>query len=320
MLQLCRRKRGCVRAAARAVAVLAALLAAAPAMAAGGDRWVADEAEARASLPLPPGDSGVTGAALSCAAQRWRLEIMLSAPVAQGKGEAELRVDGNGFAALAAAADTMLAIKVPQAAIAPLKRGLRLEIGLPEALADAAGELGFSLRGSNVALGMVEERCTLRDMAAYQPVAFATPSIYDAIVRTLRADDIEAFADATASQPQVSAAIALFEEGRRVLFTRLCGSSWYFGRSGCNITGYVRDEGSKTGWRAVYDTEDVAIHVDERARSEGWPDLVTLPVRTGGAALLWRWDGRAYQLMGELPEEEENGDAPEPLVLRPGHD
>lgn len=317
MLQICGRRRGRARATTRAFALLAALLAVSPATASSGDRWAADETEARASLPLPAGDANVAGATLSCAAQRWKLEITLSSPLEAGKGEAELRVDGNGFAATVAGAGKVLSIDTPRTAIAPLKRGLRLEIGLPEAFADVAGELAFSLRGSSAALAAVEERCTLRDMSAYHPVEFATPSIYDAIVRNLRAGDITAFADATASQPQVSAALALFEEGRRVLFTRLCGSSWYFGRSGCNITGYVRDDSGGTGWRAVYDTENVAIHIDPRAQSAGWPDLATLPMQAGGTALLWRWDGEAYRLAGELPEEE---DEAEPVALRPGHD
>lgn len=305
-----------MRPATCAVALLAALLAAAPSTASSSERWTVDEAEARASLPLPAGNANVAAATLSCAAQRWKLEITLSSPVETGKGEAELRVDGNGFAATVVAAGTMLAINTPRTTIAPLKRGLRLEIALPEAFADVAGAPVFSLRGSSVALAAVEERCTLRDMTAYHPVEFATPSIYDAIVRTLRAGDIRAFTVATASQPQVSAALALFHEGRRVLFTRLCGSSWYFGQSGCNITGYVRDDGSETGWREVYDTENVAIHIDPRAQNDGWPDLATLPMRAGGTALLWRWDGEAYRLAGELPEEDEA----EPIGLRPGHD
>lgn len=319
MLHLRRRKRGTLRPAAHAAALLAALLAVPPAMAGGSDRWAADEAEARASLPLPAGNAGVAGAALSCAAQRWRLEIALAAPVAAGGGEAELRVDGNGFAGRADAADTVLAVVVPRAAIGPLKRGLRLEISLPEALAEAVGELAFGLRGSNIALTAVEDRCTLRDMSAYRLVEFITPSVYDGLVRRLRAHDIEAFSDATASQPQVSAAMARFGEGRRVLFARLCGSSWYFGLSGCNITGFVRDEDSETGWRAVYDTENVVIHTDPRSADDGWHDLATLPVRAGGVALLWRWNGEAYELAGELPEEEDD-DELEPIALRPGHD
>lgn len=319
MFDLRRQKRGAGTAAC-AAALLAAMLAVSSAAAQDGDRWAADEAEARASLPLPAGNAGVTGATLSCEAQRWRLEIALSAPAAAGEGDAVLRVDANAFPARAAAAGRVLAIAVPRAAIEPLKRGLRLEIDLPEAMAGAAGDLAFGLRGSNVAITAVEGRCTLRDMSAYKLVAFAAPSAYDAVARELRAGDIRAFAEATASQPELGAAMAVFEEGRRVLFTRLCGSSWYFGLSGCNITGFVRDGGEEAGWRAVYDTENVVIHTDPRSANGGWPDLATLPVRAGGTALLWQWNGSAYTLAGELPEEAEE-DEPAPVIpLRPGHD
>jgi hypothetical protein len=100
--------------------------------------------------------------------------------------------------------------------------------------------------------------------------------------------------------------MAEFDDGRRVLFTRLCGSSWYYGASGCNITGFAPDA-KGDGWRVVYDSENVHLHTDPRAVTDGWPDIVTLPVRTGGAGLVWRWDGKAYALKGELPEDD--GDA-----------
>lgn len=321
MFHLRGQKRGGARAAGYAALLMAAAGLAAmplPAAAQAGDRWAADETEARASLPPPAGNAGVTGAELTCAAQRWRLEIALAGAVAAGEGEAVLRVDANAFPARAAAADGVLTVAVPRAAIEPLKRGLRLTVELPEALAGPVGDLAFGLRGSNVAITAVESRCTLRDMSAYRLVEFASPSAYDTMVRELRADDIKAFSDATASQPEMAAAMAVFEEGGRVLFTRLCGSSWYFGLSGCNITGFVRGDDSEAGWRAVYDTENVVIHTDPRSANEGWPDLATLPVRAGGVALRWRWDGSAYALAGELPEEEEGDELAMPL--RPGHD
>ena len=124
MFHLRGEKRGGARMAGSAAVLvagtgLAAALAPSPAAAQDGDRWAADETEARASLPLPAGNAGVTGAELTCAAQRWRLEIALAGAVEAGEGEAVVRVDGNVFPAKAAAADGVLTVAVPRAAIEP---------------------------------------------------------------------------------------------------------------------------------------------------------------------------------------------------------
>src|SRR5690606_14133773 len=146
-------------------------------------------------------------------------------------------------------------------------------------------------------------------------------SSYLNLARDLRKDDIDAFALATMSQPAIDAAMAEFGEGRRVLFTRMCGSSWYFGTSGCNITGFApeparpADEGAGDGQPeapgegppsggVVYDTENVHIYLEHRSLSDGWPDLATLPARGEAPARLWRWSGQAYRLEGELPDAE----------------
>lgn len=286
------------------------------------DRWTADEREARASLPAPRGGGGISGA-LSCAAQRWTLtlETAQEALRAAYGAAATLMIDSRGFDVAFSADGNLLTARIPSEAIEPLKSGLRLEIRP----GDAADPAVFSLRGSNVAITTAQERCSPRDMSAYQAVTFTPYSSHINLARQLRADDIEAFAASTASQPQVSAAMVELGEGRRLLFTRLCGSSWYYGLSGCNITGFAPEAGGdadgeqdETGqWQAVYDTENVLLHLERRSLSLGWPDLVTLPVRGAGTGLVWRWDGRAYALKGELPDEVEQA---EPLPLRPTKD
>ena len=294
-----------MRASGYAALLLAAALAAQPAAAQGGDRWAAVENEARAILPALTGIDSVFETALSCEARRWTLEIAFSEAIEGTGDEAELRVDGNVFAGATTVEDRTVSISVPKEAIEPMKRGVRMEVALAGVLSSAPGPLVFNLRGSNIAITAVETLCTQRDMSAYRLVEFTSPSAYDTIVRELRADDIKAFSEATASQPDISAAMSVSDSGRRVLFTRLCGSSWYFGMSGCNITGFARDDGDEAGWRPVYDTENVVVHTDPRSGNDGWADLATLPVRTSGVALLWRWDGTAYALAGELPEEPE---------------
>lgn len=239
-------------------------------------------------------------------AQRWRLEIVTDR--APDDPAASMEVDGRVFA-LRKLPDTQgLAFGVPRAALGPLGNGLRLKLLLPSGTGVAPDEAIFSLRGSKLAIAAVQDRCTPRDMSAYTPVTFTPYSSYIRLGRDLRQDDIDAFRLSTASEPQLDVAMAEFDGGRRVLFTRLCGSSWYYGASGCNITGHAPD--GDDGWKTVYDTENVHLHTDPAALTDGWPDLVTLPARreggqAAGAGLIWRWDGRRYALKGELPDEPE---------------
>jgi hypothetical protein len=285
------------------IAALAALVIAAapPALAQAADRWAAHETEARAILPAAQGTVKIAEATLSCAAQRWQLDLAFAEAGPDVDG-AVLEVDGRAFALKPASAAGGPAFSLPRAAIEPLKAGLRMRLVFTAESGEEAGEAGFALRGSRIALTQAEQRCSLRDMSAYTPVTFTPFTSYLKLARELRQQDIEGFRLSTASEPRLDAAMAEFGEGRRILFTRLCGSSWYYGASGCNVTGFA-PEGA--GWRVVYDSENVHLHTDAKALVDGWPDIATLPVRTGGAGLVWRWDGRAYALKGELPEEDD---------------
>ncbi len=284
----------------------------------GSDRWAVGEAEARATLPA----TGDRAATLSCEAQRWTLAFPLETDLTVDDGRTVMTVDGRPFELTAVLEDASLSLRIPREALEPLKNGTRMELAFSGALATAVGAPAFPLRGSKLAISAVEERCTLRDMSAYRPVTFTPFSSYLKLARELRDDDIEAFERATASQPQISVAMAEFGEGRRILFTRLCGSSWYYGLSGCNITGFAPqadpvaegDADEQTAWRAVYDTENVALYLDPKSQSHGWPDLVSLPARGPGAGLVWRWDGRGYELKGDLPPDDGDSTA---LGLRP---
>jgi len=288
------------------------------ALAQSADRWTAGETEARATLPAV--DDVV--ATLSCEAQRWTMIFPVAADVVIDDGLGILKVDGRPFELSAVLEDANVSLRIPREALEPLKNGSRMELTFSGTLAAAVGSLTFPLRGSKLAISAVEDRCTLRDMTGYSPVTFTPFSSYQGLARTLREADIKAFETATASQPQLTLAMAEFGEGRRLLFTRLCGSSWYYGLSGCNITGFVPqadpvaegDVEEGAGWGTVYDTENVALYVDPGSRSHGWPDLVTLPARGPGAGLVWRWDGRHYELKGELPPEDEDAAR---LGLRP---
>lgn len=270
------------------------------------ERWRVDETEARAVLPAPRGKSPVKAATLSCTAQHWQLAIEADEDVKTSA--VTLTVDGRDFA-LAAIPDAQgLIFAVPRTAIEPLKAGLRLEFTLShDEETDAPVTAGFSLRGSRLALNAAQQRCTPRDMSAYTPVTFTPYSSYVNLGRELRDDDIAAFRFSTASEPKLDVAMAEFGEGHRLLLTRLCGSSWYYGASGCNIAGFAPS--GEDSWEAIYDTENVLLYSDPDSVTDGWPDLITLPASqkghmVAGPGLIWRWDGKAYALKGELPDEE----------------
>lgn len=285
--------------------LLAALLpfAAPQALAQGADRWAAHTFEARTILPAAQGATKVTAAALSCEAQRWRLELTLADGTAPATGEAVVEVDQRAFEAKAEIGDGGLTMALPRAAIEPLKDGIRMRLDFTGTLDEAVGDAAFSLRGSRLAISAAQDRCSIRDMSAYTPVTFTPYTSYLNLARELRQDDIAGFRLSTTSQPELTAAMAEFDGGKRVLFTRLCGSSWYYGASGCNVTGFAPAAAGE-GWQAVYDSENVHLHTDPDAVTDGWPDIVTLPARAHGPGLIWRWDGKAYALKGELPEEE----------------
>ena len=282
------------------VLLVAGIAIAAPAAAA--DRWEADPAAATTRLPDPAANDVVRGGALSCAEQKWSLLL----EAVEGRGltasNAALTVGKRNFELTAAAHESGLTLAVPVDAIEPLKAGLRMTVGIESSPDGESLTVAFPLRGSRVAITSAQQRCSLRDMTGYTPVTFTPYSSYMKLARELRDGDIKAFIQSTAIEPELSAAMAEFDEGRRVLFTRLCGSSWYFGASGCNITGFGH-AGPEGDWRIVFDTENVHLYFDPKSRHGGWPDLATLPMSAAaGAGSVWRWEDRVYRLKGDLPD------------------
>jgi hypothetical protein len=262
------------------------------------ERWLAQEDRAEAILPGPSGTDAVISATMICAEQRWSFRLAFDGEVEPRAGAAVLTVDRSAFETQADLSGGELVVDVPFEALEPLKRGLRLTVALEEATDSDAGEATFSLIGSRVAITAMEEICSRPDMSAYRQLTFTPYSSYMGLARQLRQDDMRQFRLATSSEPELTVAMGEFGDGRRVLFTKLCGSSWYFGRSGCNLTGFAPDHGQE-GWRVVYDTEGVALHIDDTSDEYGWPDLVTLPLRASGEASTWRWQGSRYGLLAD---------------------
>lgn len=280
--------------------------------------WSTQSGTAVARLPPPNAASGVSGGEMRCAEQRWSLLLLLApgigGTIAAGSARpvAALTVGTLTVEARAAMAAEDFSIPVASELIEPLKAGARLAIEVSETEPPLSAE--FSLRGSRRAIEAAEPECSPRDMSAYDRVVLSEKSPFMPAARDLRADEIATFRTATASEPSIAAASVDLGGGHRLLFTAICGSSWYYGRSGCNMAGFAA-KASDDDWSLVYDTEGVELYVDRTSATERWPDLVTLPLRGGGDELRWTWSDGRYVLFepeepGEMAEAPTGGEKP----------
>jgi hypothetical protein len=259
------------------------------------DRWTAVSGEARIELPAAGGEHRVEAAFMVCAERRWALEIRLAEELPAGPAAGTVSVDGRDHAVEGTLASSVLTLPVPQEVLAPLKAGLRLRVELAGEAATALGSPIFALRGSRVAIDAAAPLCSAPDMTAYEEVVLASDGEGAELARELRADDIAAFRTSTASDARVEHGSALVGEDREIIFVRLCGSSWYYGASGCSLTGHMMQAG---GWRTVFESEGAALHQDRGARDGGLFRLVTLPA-TAMAPISWRWSGSSYRPIGD---------------------
>jgi len=111
-------------------------------------------------------------------------------------------------------------------------------------------------------------------------------------------------------QPTYTATVLDVAPDKKLMFASICGSTKYFGASGCSLNGYASDNAG-TDWRQVYETEGVLLHTDPKTSNGGWPNLVTLPAVNGTEASHWIWNGSEYELRELLAAEQD-----EPTELR----
>jgi hypothetical protein len=273
-------------------AVLAAACGwASPALAA--DRWEPVAGEAAITLPDPLQAKGIAGASLACAEQKWTLSLTPApdATVRPGEMAARLFVGAQMFEVAAMAADGKLFVPVVSLAIAPMKAGTRAKITIGDA--EPALEATFPLRGSKVAIETAEPFCSKRDMSGYERIGLTPYSSYLLEAKELRKDEIRLFRQATSSEPVVSATKSVMQDGRSLLFVELCGSTWYYGASGCNAAVFARLSDAAE-WKQVYDAEGADFYLDTGALVDGWPNLITLPKKGGGDEVLWAWSDDGY--------------------------
>lgn len=283
-----------LRAAVRGALVLvcAAMAAAAPSGLAVAQEWETAAGAAVAALPAPFEAKGISGAELRCAEQSWGLhialapEVRLPAPVG-----AELTIDGQLFSTQGAATGGTLVLPVAASVVELLKSGVRVRIAIAEARPPLRA--GFSLRGSRRAIEAAAPFCSKRDMSGYDRIVLSPFSPLVSLGADLRGDEIGVFRQATNAQPDVAAEMLELADGKRLLFVEICGSSWYYGVSGCNLAALARD-GLSADWRLVYDAEGADIYVDARTEVGGWPGIIALPKKGGGEEVVWTWSGDRY--------------------------
>jgi hypothetical protein len=260
------------------------------------DRWQAAGSGAVAILPAPDKAARVVGGSLHCAEQRWRFFFRLEpdAVPAGWTNQAEISVGSTVFQSQADEAGGSLAVVVPVEILESLKAGARMAL--------AAGTIvaaEFSLRGSSDVIEAIQPRCSQVDMSAYVPVVLSETGPDVATVKTLLADEARLFRAATGRQPAYAAARLDLAGGRTLLFSTLCGSSGYYGRSGCSLFGHAA-EAAAVEWRQVFNTEGLLLHTDPAVTSGGWPSLVTLPLSGATEPDHWAWNGGEYETVDML--------------------
>ena len=270
------------------------------ATAANAQSWAPAPGEARALLPAPNATGAIAGAELVCDAQIWTLALRRSAGgTLNAAARAQLTIGTRSFDAERAEPEDGSTLIVPPAALDAMRIGSRLTVEIGDDTAT------FSLSGSLRAIAAAEELCTPRVMPTENSVGLTPYSSYLALAEKLRADDIADFSASTTIRPRTRAGMVELDGGRRLLFAELCGSSWYYGTSGCSLAGFAPQPGgdpeAASGWRQVYETEGVFLYVDPDNDVDGWPDLRAIPLKEGDE-MRWRWTGDGYAPAANLLE------------------
>jgi len=268
---------------------LSLLLAAVPLHAADG--WQEAAGGAVAILPAPTEAKGIVGGSLYCAEQKWGLLLRLAPGAPAGGDSVRISVQGEALDFPATASAGALQVALPADMLEPLKQGSRMKVAVaanPDAL-----RATFALRNSGKVIEAIAPRCSQVDMSAYEAVSLLElrPAVDEA--RKLFAAEIALFREATKKEPVVAAAEIGLADGKRLLFGSLCGSTWYYGVSGCTLYGWAIG-GTGEVWRQVYESDGATLYLDRKTTSDGWPALVTLAAVNGADKTHWLWSGSAY--------------------------
>lgn len=276
------------------------------------DRWEEGGSGAVAILPAPKPATGIVGGSLYCSEQRWAFLFRLtpdSGLAAAGSEKASLAVAETVQEFDAELSAGIAKVGVPPEILQSLKDGIGLEVQI--GAGETAPSATFNLRSSTLVIEAIAPRCSQIDMSAFQSVSLSETDPAVPVATDLLKDEIKLFRQFTSKTPVVAAAVLELPDDKRLMFASLCGSKNYFGDSGCSLTGYAAD-GPESIWRVVYETDGMLLYTDPANSSDGWPNLVTLPVVGGTEATHWTWSTEGYRLLDQTVFQdqgvEEQGD------------
>lgn len=289
-----------------------ALVGAAAAAASAADRWLEAGSGAVALLPKPQSAKGIASASLYCIEQRWSFLFRLDgegAPVPE-PAAGMLTVGGEPFPVEATARNGALDVEVPFEILQPLREAARMGVVIGEG--SKRREATFSLRGSRDTIDAIAPRCSQVDMSAFERIVLSPTDPAVGVARTLFTEESALFRAWSGTDPELSAAEVDLADGKGLLFAALCGSTSYYGLSGCTVAGFARiGEGAE--WKLAYNTEGSLIHIDRSSQNGGFPTVVALPMVGSTTPSHWVWTGEAYELREQVMAEqdkvpEEEGD------------
>lgn len=280
------------------IAFALALFTAHPAL---SSSWQEAGSGAVAILPSPEKASGIAGASLFCTEQRWSFLFRLEpgAMTSDTTMPGMLTAGGARFAVEGLPKNGQLVVPLTMNMLEPIKASTRMtfEIGHK----DTALKAEFALTASRAAINAIAPRCSAVDMSVYERIVPTETDPVVAEARLLLAGEAKLFNEAVGYDPNVAAQKLELADGKTLLIASLCGSTFYYGESGCSIFGFVRRDPVEN-WHLAYDTEGVQLYFDSKARND-FPDLLTLPMTGAAEPSRWVWTGSAYEIRDEMMAE-----------------
>lgn len=290
------------------------LLGLSPWPAQAADRWEEAGSGAVAILPAPSKAVSILSGSLVCTEQSWSFRLRTQQrPALPATAMATIVIGDEIYTETVTQTDTTITLPVAVEMLDAMKTGSRLgfSLGRDKALPRAL----FSLRNSQKVIEAVAPRCSQIDMTAFEKIELSGTDAAVATAQSLLEDDIRQFTAATTATPTLTAHQVDREAGKSLLFSTLCGSKWYYGRSGCTLIGFARDSAAAE-WKQVYDSEGMLVYLDPKTSNVGWPNVVTLQMAGATAPLHWIFTGSAYELRdavmaADAPPPDGEGDTSE---------
>lgn len=288
------------------------LLAGATDVAGAADQWQEAGSGAVALLPKPDSAKGISSATLYCIEQRWSFLFRVDGEPREAGGSLPtvMTIGDDRFQLEAVARKGALDVEVSFDALQPLRAAARMGVVIGE----GSGRLQatFSLRGSRDTIDAIAPRCSQVDMSAYERVVLSPTDAAAPLAATLLGEEAQLFRAWAGTDAQLAAATVELAGGKALLFASLCGSTSYYGLSGCTVAGFAR-AAAGAEWALAYNTEGALIHLDRTAANGGFPNVVSLPMVGSTTPSHWVWTGAAYELREEVMAEqdqtpEEQGD------------